>query len=170
MKNLITKSIIAIVAFFSFAVAGSQVTSAHAASTDASYSTVLTTAKQKLGHPYVWGATGPYAFDCSGFTGYVYKKAANITIPRTAQAQYNAYKHVSALTFKKVIWSSLVTAPTVLATLACTLVTAKWSMPKTAVLLLNAFTHHGGTLLVTHTLLTSVHQPLLLKINLHIYK
>lgn len=101
MKNLITKSLIAIVAFFSFAVAGSQVTSAHAASTDASYTTVYNTAKQKLGHPYVWGATGPYAFDCSGFTGYVYKKAANITIPRTAQAQYNAYKHVSGTNVQK---------------------------------------------------------------------
>ncbi|GAX04824.1 cell wall-associated hydrolase [Secundilactobacillus pentosiphilus] len=101
MKNLFTKSIIAIVAFFSLAVAGSQMTTAHAASTDASYSTVYKTAKQNLGKPYVWGATGPSAFDCSGFTGYVYKKAAKITIPRTAQAQYNAYKHVSGPSVKK---------------------------------------------------------------------
>ncbi|GAA0177361.1 hypothetical protein SH2C18_06110 [Clostridium sediminicola] len=27
-----------------------------------------------LGRPYVWGASGPSSFDCSGFTSYVYKK------------------------------------------------------------------------------------------------
>jgi cell wall-associated NlpC family hydrolase len=27
-----------------------------------------------LGKPYVWAATGPSAFDCSGYTAYVYKK------------------------------------------------------------------------------------------------
>lgn len=27
-----------------------------------------------LGKPYVWAASGPNAFDCSGFTAYVYKK------------------------------------------------------------------------------------------------
>lgn len=29
-------------------------------------------AMQFLGYPYVWGAAGPNAFDCSGFTQYVY--------------------------------------------------------------------------------------------------
>lgn len=101
MKNLLTKSIIAVAAFFSFAVAGAQATTAHAATTNASYSTVYNMAKKNLGKPYVWGATGPSAFDCSGFTGYVYKKAAKISIPRTAQAQYNAYKHVSSSTVQK---------------------------------------------------------------------
>ncbi|MTV82087.1 C40 family peptidase [Secundilactobacillus folii] len=101
MKNLILKSIIAAGAFFSFAVAGSQVASAHTATTSASYNTVYKLAKKNLGKPYVYGATGPSAFDCSGFTGYVYKKAAKVTLPRTAQAQYNAYKHVSSSTVKK---------------------------------------------------------------------
>lgn len=27
-----------------------------------------------LGKPYVWAASGPSAFDCSGFTSYVYRK------------------------------------------------------------------------------------------------
>lgn len=27
-----------------------------------------------IGKPYVWGATGPNSFDCSGFTSYVYRK------------------------------------------------------------------------------------------------
>ncbi len=30
-------------------------------------------AKQFLGYPYVYAAAGPYAFDCSGFTMYVYQ-------------------------------------------------------------------------------------------------
>lgn len=34
---------------------------------------ILELAKQQLGDPYVYGATGPNAFDCSGFTSFVYK-------------------------------------------------------------------------------------------------
>ncbi|MBW7986149.1 NlpC/P60 family protein [Lactobacillus helveticus] len=33
-------------------------------------------AKKQVGKPYVYGATGPFAFDCSGLAQYVYKKAA----------------------------------------------------------------------------------------------
>ena len=43
-------------------------------------------AKQFLGVPYVLGANGPNAFDCSGFTRYVYKHFG-ITLPRTAYEQ-----------------------------------------------------------------------------------
>lgn len=38
------------------------------------------------GTPYVWGATGPKSFDCSGFVGYVYRKF-NISLPRVSAAQ-----------------------------------------------------------------------------------
>jgi cell wall-associated NlpC family hydrolase len=34
---------------------------------------VVNYAKKFLGRPYVYGANGPKAFDCSGFTSYVYK-------------------------------------------------------------------------------------------------
>lgn len=44
-------------------------------------------AKKFLGTPYVWGATGPKAFDCSGFTSYVYRNFG-ITINRTSRMQY----------------------------------------------------------------------------------
>ena len=30
---------------------------------------------QRLGSPYSWGATGPYAFDCSGFVWSIFKSA-----------------------------------------------------------------------------------------------
>ncbi|HBG2405084.1 TPA: C40 family peptidase [Clostridioides difficile] len=48
--------------------------------------------KQK-GKPYVWGATGPNSFDCSGFTQYCHKQIG-IQIPRTAQSQSYAGKPV----------------------------------------------------------------------------
>lgn len=34
---------------------------------------IVNYAEQFLGRPYVWGATGPNAFDCSGLTSYVYR-------------------------------------------------------------------------------------------------
>ena len=40
----------------------------------------------KLGSPYVWGATGPDAFDCSGLMQAAYR-AAGISLPRTTYAQ-----------------------------------------------------------------------------------
>lgn len=41
-----------------------------------------------IGTPYVWGATGPSSFDCSGFVQYVYKKFG-INLPRTTYEQIN---------------------------------------------------------------------------------
>ncbi|QWF78155.1 NlpC/P60 family protein [Amycolatopsis sp. CA-230715] len=43
-------------------------------------------AQSKLGSAYVWGATGPSTFDCSGLTMWAYKQAG-ITIPRSSRAQ-----------------------------------------------------------------------------------
>ncbi|SMS13388.1 C40 family peptidase [Levilactobacillus zymae] len=60
------------------------------------YASVLKAAQAQLGKPYVYGGNGPSSFDCSGFTKYVFKQAIGQTLPRTAQAQYNAYDHVSA--------------------------------------------------------------------------
>jgi cell wall-associated NlpC family hydrolase len=41
----------------------------------------------KRGSPYVWGATGPSTFDCSGLTQWAYAQAG-VAIPRVAAAQY----------------------------------------------------------------------------------
>ncbi|MGP3988543.1 C40 family peptidase [Streptomyces sp. 3N207] len=49
----------------------------------------LSAAKSKIGSPYVWGATGPSSFDCSGLTSWAYKQAG-ASLPRTSQAQANA--------------------------------------------------------------------------------
>ncbi|NBH03434.1 NlpC/P60 family protein [Amycolatopsis sp. SID8362] len=51
--------------------------------------TAVNAALSRLGKPYVWGATGPDSFDCSGLMLWAYAKAG-ITLPRNsaAQAQY----------------------------------------------------------------------------------
>ncbi len=51
-------------------------------------SNVAAIAWQYVGYPYVWGAAGPGAFDCSGFTQYVYARAG-MSISRTTYTQYN---------------------------------------------------------------------------------
>lgn len=61
----------------------------------AKFGSVLQFAKAELGQPYVWGGDEPGGFDCSGLVQYVYDKAG-ITLPRTAQEQYNSTRHVSA--------------------------------------------------------------------------
>ncbi|CAA6813506.1 MAG: NLP/P60 family protein [uncultured Sulfurovum sp.] len=44
-------------------------------------------AKGKLGQKYVWGATGPNTFDCSGFTRDVFLCTTGIKIPRVSRNQ-----------------------------------------------------------------------------------
>ena len=43
-------------------------------------------AKKELGKRYVWGATGPKTFDCSGFTMKVFR-TAGINLPRVSRSQ-----------------------------------------------------------------------------------
>ncbi len=50
-------------------------------------------AKSFLGTPYVWGATGPNKFDCSGFTQWVFRDAG-INIPRVSREQAKVGKYV----------------------------------------------------------------------------
>lgn len=50
-------------------------------------------AKNQVGKPYVWGATGPDSYDCSGLTGAAYA-AAGVLLPRTSREQWYAGQHV----------------------------------------------------------------------------
>lgn len=43
--------------------------------------------EKQLGKKYVWGATGPNSFDCSGLVQYVYKNALGKDIPRVSSDQ-----------------------------------------------------------------------------------
>lgn len=49
----------------------------------------LAFARAQIGKPYVWGATGPGSYDCSGLTQAAWK-AAGVTLPRTTYDQVNA--------------------------------------------------------------------------------
>lgn len=53
---------------------------------------VLKAAQEQLGKPYVWGAAGPNAFDCSGLVQFSFA-AAGIKMPRTAADQWFTGSH-----------------------------------------------------------------------------
>ncbi len=55
---------------------------------------VLIQAAALKGRPYRYGAMGPSAFDCSGFTKYVFAKAG-VSLPRIAQQQLRASHRIS---------------------------------------------------------------------------
>lgn len=52
--------------------------------------TVVDTAMQYLGCPYVYGGSSPKGFDCSGFVKYVYDAACGIETTRSAASIYSA--------------------------------------------------------------------------------
>ncbi len=51
-------------------------------------------ALSQVGSRYQWGATGSWAYDCSGLTSTSWA-AAGVTIPRTSRAQSNATRSIS---------------------------------------------------------------------------
>lgn len=55
---------------------------------------VVEIAKRYLGRPYRWAASGPDAFDCSGFTMFVYAQVG-VRLPHSSRAQINCGERVS---------------------------------------------------------------------------
>ncbi len=55
---------------------------------------VVKIAMEMLGHRYVYAASGPNSFDCSGFTMYVFKQVG-INLPHVAADQYNMGQKIS---------------------------------------------------------------------------
>lgn len=61
---------------------------------------MLAEAKRYIGRPYVHGAKGPKAFDCSGYTSYIYKQFGYNLSPASRQ-QYTIGKSVSRNDLRK---------------------------------------------------------------------
>jgi cell wall-associated NlpC family hydrolase len=78
--------------------AAQQQASSGSTSAGSSFSTkaanALAFARAQIGKPYVWGATGPDSFDCSGLTQAAWK-AAGVDLPRTTYDQVNVGTTVS---------------------------------------------------------------------------
>jgi len=51
-------------------------------------------AEKALGRPYVWAASGPYSFDCSGLTMWAYGHAG-VSLPHSSAAQIGCGSRVS---------------------------------------------------------------------------
>jgi cell wall-associated NlpC family hydrolase len=51
-------------------------------------------AESRLGSPYVWGAAGPGAFDCSGLVMWAWGHAG-VSLPHFSGAQYSSTTHIS---------------------------------------------------------------------------
>ncbi|MFB6549239.1 NlpC/P60 family protein [Streptomyces sp. NPDC056405] len=72
---------------------GSTGTETGPSTPDPSYGTkaekALAFARAQIGKPYVWGATGPDSYDCSGLTQAAWKDAG-VTLPRTTYDQVDA--------------------------------------------------------------------------------
>lgn len=73
---------------------------ATATTTTSAAKKVISLAKKQVGKPYVYGASGPSSFDCSGLTSYVYSNAVGKNIGRTTYVQLNAGKRVSVSNLK----------------------------------------------------------------------
>jgi cell wall-associated NlpC family hydrolase len=69
--------------------AGARVDLGNTGSASGRAAAAFSAAQSRIGSPYVYGATGPSSFDCSGLTSWAYAQAG-VSIPRTSQAQANA--------------------------------------------------------------------------------
>lgn len=56
---------------------------------------ILRVARDKIGTPYRAGAAGPNAFDCGGFTSFVYRRALGMEIGRSSVNQYQRVERIA---------------------------------------------------------------------------
>jgi cell wall-associated NlpC family hydrolase len=89
-------AVIAGVALAALAHGGAAAISARARGTVPSHAAAqaIAFARAQLGKPYVYGATGPGAYDCSGLVMQAWS-AAGVPIPRTSEEQWAALPHVT---------------------------------------------------------------------------
>lgn len=59
-------------------------------------------ALNQIGDPYVYGASGPRSYDCSGLVYYGYhKRGPRFHMPRSAAAQYQRVRHIPKRRMKR---------------------------------------------------------------------
>ena len=98
------KSLVKVLAAFAVAFAGfvtvNTVSSnqVQASTTTTKRNKVVSLAKKQVGKRYVYGATGPSSFDCSGLTSYVYSHAIGKYITRTTYTQVKKGRTVAVST------------------------------------------------------------------------
>ncbi|MGM9904969.1 C40 family peptidase [Lactobacillus sp.] len=101
-KKSLAKVLAAVsLAFAGFAVVNTvntQNSTVQAASKTTKRNKVVSLAKKEVGKSYVYGATGPNSFDCSGLTSYVYSHAIGKYITRTTYTQVRQGKTVAVST------------------------------------------------------------------------
>ena len=73
---------------------GSSAPQQYTGSTSTQAGKAVAFAYAQLGKPYVWGATGPGSYDCSGLVQAAWS-AAGVSIPRTTYDQWASLPHVS---------------------------------------------------------------------------
>jgi cell wall-associated NlpC family hydrolase len=56
---------------------------------------ILRVARNKIGTPYRAGAAGPNAFDCGGFTQFVYRRALGMEIGRSSVNQFQRVERIA---------------------------------------------------------------------------
>ncbi len=61
---------------------------------DARTATVISFACSQMGKPYLWGAGGPNAYDCSGLTSRAWAQVG-VSLPHSSRMQYSAGRKVS---------------------------------------------------------------------------
>lgn len=61
---------------------------------------ILTEARSHIGTPYKWGSKGPKAFDCSGFSSYVYRQFGYSLSP-ASRVQYTQGEKVEKKDLRK---------------------------------------------------------------------
>jgi cell wall-associated NlpC family hydrolase len=74
--------------------AGGSTTAVYTGPTATQAEKAVAFAYAQLGKPYVWGATGPGSYDCSGLVQAAWA-AAGVSIPRVTYDQWAALPHIS---------------------------------------------------------------------------
>jgi cell wall-associated NlpC family hydrolase len=75
--------------------AGGTTTAVYTGPTNTQAEQAVAFAYAQLGKPYVWGATGPGSYDCSGLVQAAWA-SAGVSIPRVTYDQWAALPHISA--------------------------------------------------------------------------